>query len=301
LDLKFAAIDVGSNAMRLLLGRVFENNNQPFFKKESLIRMPIRLGDEAFTNHFISNSKADSFVNTMIGFKYIINAYQPINTRACATSAMREAENGDEIVKMVKQKSGIDLKIIDGKEEAALIYANHSEKIIDENSCYLYIDVGGGSTELSLFAQHKTIASKSFNIGTVRLLKNLVKKGLWKEMKRWIKNNTKNYTCLNAIGTGGNINKIFRLANTKEKKPISYKKVKSIYSELKSLSFEDRIQKIGLRPDRADVILPASEIYLSVMKWAKIKKIYVPQVGLADGLIHVMFEDYKSNQILTKS
>jgi len=294
MEYKFAAIDIGSNAVRLLLAKIFENNNQPFVKKESLIRMPIRLGEDAFTQHVISETKIKSLTNTMIGFKYLINAYQPINTRAYATSAMREAENGEEVIKRIKETSQIKLEIIDGKKEAEIIYANHTEQILGSENCYLYIDVGGGSTELTLFAQQKVIDSKSFNIGTVRLLKNLVNDNLWKEMKQWILNVTKDFNCLSAIGTGGNINKLFRLANLKERKPLSYKHLKTIYGTLNSISFEERIKQFGLRPDRADVIIPASEIYLSVMKWSKIKKIFVPQIGLADGLIHVMYEEYKS-------
>ena len=294
--MKFAAIDIGSNAVRLLLTRVFETNTKPFFKKESLVRIPLRLGEEAFAEKFISEQKSQSLVNTMIAFKYLIDAYQPIDSMACATSAMRDAGNGDLIVKEINARTGFNLEIVDGKREAQIIFSNHVEQYLDEQKSYLYIDVGGGSTELTLFSDVKTIDSKSFDIGTIRLLKNLVTKEKWGEMKKWIKEFASAFQPI-AIGSGGNINKIFRLSGKKEGKPLSYKTVRSIYNNLKSFSFEQRIQNLGLRPDRADVIIPASDIYLSVMKWAGIDKIYVPQVGLADGLIHILYEKHKGKNI----
>ncbi|MFC2088179.1 exopolyphosphatase [Calditrichota bacterium] len=296
MELKFAAIDIGSNAIRLLLSKVFENGNEPYFKKESLIRMPVRLGDEAFSTHIISDTKIEKLLNTLIGFKYLIDAYQPIDLLACATSAMREAQNGPEIISQIRTKTGINLEIVDGKKEASIIYANHIEQHLKKTNTYLYVDVGGGSTELTLFTKKKTALSKSFDIGTVRLLNKLVHQSQWDEMKQWIKNATVEYDTITGIGSGGNINKIFRLAAKKDNKPLNYKEISSIYDDLKILSFEERIRELGLRPDRADVILPASEIYLSVMEWAKIKKIYVPQIGLADGLIHIMYEKYKAAQ-----
>lgn len=294
MDLKFAAIDIGSNAIRLLFARVFINNDTEFIKKESLIRMPIRLGEDAFTTQVISQQKIDSLLNTMIGFKYLINAYHPLDVSACATSAMRESSNGLEIIKQIKKKTDINIEIIDGKKEANIIFSNHIERQLEKNQPYLYIDVGGGSTEITLFCQDKTEESRSFNIGTVRLLQNLVSKTVRDEMKQWVKEISRPYKYITAIGSGGNINKIFRMSSIKETKPMSFKSINDIYNELKSYSFEERINKIGLRPDRADVILPASEIYLSVMRWAKIKAILVPQVGLADGLIHIMYEKHKN-------
>jgi exopolyphosphatase / guanosine-5'-triphosphate,3'-diphosphate pyrophosphatase len=301
LNLKFAAIDIGSNAIRLLLARVIESDGYDFLKKESLIRMPIRLGEDAFTSQLISTQKTESLINTMTGFKYLIDAYNPLDISACATSAMREASNGNEIIKKVQQQSGIKIDIIDGKKEANIIFSNHIERRLEKNHPYLYIDVGGGSTELTLFCENKPEESKSFNIGTVRLLQNLVDKSTWDDMKVWVKYITGSFKLITAIGSGGNINKIFRLTTKKENKPLSYKNVNDIHEELKSYSFEERISIIGLRPDRADVILPASEIYLSVMRWARIKKILVPQVGLADGLVHIMYENYKNNQINNQS
>jgi exopolyphosphatase / guanosine-5'-triphosphate,3'-diphosphate pyrophosphatase len=295
MELKFAAIDIGSNAVRLLLARVFGTNETEFLKKESLIRMPVRLGEDAFTSHIISSERTKSLINSMIGFKYLIEAYNPLDVSACATSAMRESTNGPEIIKKIKQKTGINIEIIDGKKEANIIFSNHVERQLKSNHPYLYIDVGGGSTELTLFCKEKQEESKSFDIGTVRLLQNLLSQSTWDEMKTWVKEISLPFKNITAIGSGGNINKIFRLTSKKENKPLTYKNVDDIYNELKSYSFEERINKIGLRPDRADVILPASEIYLSVMRWGKINKILVPQVGLADGLVHIMYDKYKNN------
>lgn len=295
--MKFAAIDIGSNAVRLLLSRVIDNGNQPFFKKESLIRIPIRLGEDSFTHKRISEEKKNNLIKTMLGFKHLIYAYEAVDYIACATSAMREAENGKEIVANIKMETGINLEIIDGKSEADIINSNHIEKKLNQESSYLYIDVGGGSTELTLFSKNESITSKSFDIGTVRLLKNLVPKESWKEMKKWIKQNTADFQPLLGIGSGGNINKIFRLSGKSEKKPLNYKNIKEINDYLCTFTLEERIKVLNLRPDRADVILPAAEIYLSVMKWAKIKQMFVPQIGLADGLIHILYERYKKEKI----
>ncbi|NIS38950.1 exopolyphosphatase, partial [Candidatus Saccharibacteria bacterium] len=294
----FAAIDIGSNAVRLLFTRVFENGDQPFFKKESLIRIPLRLGDDAFNKNLISAEKVDMLLNTMTGFKHLIDAYQPLSYKAFATSAMREAQNGEKIVEAVKNQSGIDLEIIDGKIEAEIIYSNHFETKKNSGDSYLYVDVGGGSTELTLFAEGKSQSSRSFNIGTVRLLENKVPDAYWKEMKGWLKENAKDLLSIVGVGSGGNINKIFRLARKKESKPISYKKIKKIDKLLNSYTFEERIRKLNLRADRADVIVPASRIYLSVMKWGKIKHMYVPQIGLADGVVHLLYERHKNDQVL---
>jgi len=295
-SLRFAAIDVGSNAVRLLLSRVFENGNQTFYKKESLIRMPIRLGDDAFTKTHISNAKAGKLVKTMQGFKYLLEAYEPIDYMACATSAMREADNGSEIVEEIRNQSGIDLRIVDGKKEAEIIFANHIETMLASSDSYLYIDVGGGSCELTTISQERENISASFKIGTVRLLEGLVEKSEWKEMKKWIKNLNQTSKPVSAIGSGGNINKIFRISGQKEGKPVSYKKLSKIYQQLQSYTYDDRIKILNLRPDRADVIVPACQIYLNVMKWAGVSKIFVPEVGLADGLIHILYEKYKGGQ-----
>lgn len=291
--MKFASIDIGSNAVRLLFTKVIEDGNNLLFKKDSLIRMPIRLGEDVFSNGKISKHKLDSLLNTMVAFKYLIDAYKPISYKACATSAMREASNGKQIVKQIKNKSGIDLEIIDGSREAEILYANHIAEKLNPRKNYLYIDVGGGSTELSLISESKVIDSQSFNIGTVRILKDKVSKKHWNEIKQWIEKNTAGFKSIGGIGSGGNINKIFKMALNKEDQPLSLKKLKNIYQLLTSYSFEDRITMLGLRPDRADVIIPAAKIYISVMKWAGIKKLYVPQIGLSDGIIHILYEEHK--------
>lgn len=294
--MKFAAIDIGSNAVRLLLTRVYENENRPFFKKEALIRMPLRLGDDAFVRRRISEAKAEMLVSTLLGFKHLIDAYQPLAYLACATSAMREVENGAEIVQKIYGRSGIRLHIIDGAEEAEMIYANHFEERLEKDKSYLYVDVGGGSTELTFFSGGRSAASASFNIGTVRILENLVPEERWREMKKWIKKSVVNRQNVYGIGSGGNINKLFELARQKEGKPLSYKKLREIFQMVVAYSYEERIKILDLKPDRADVIVPALRIYLSVMKWGGISKIYVPQIGLADGIIHVLYERYKRGE-----
>ena len=265
--MKFAAIDIGSNAIRLLLARVFENPDGPFIKKESLIRMPIRLGDDAFLRKTISQEKIKKLSNTMIAFKYLMEAYEPLDYLACATSAMREAENSQKIINEIAKHSGLKLEVIDGKREANIIFSTHIAEKLSQDMAYLYIDVGGGSTELTLFHKNEPIEERSFNIGTIRILNNLVSKKQWTELKQWTKQQCKKYIKISAIGSGGNINKIFRLAGKKENRPITYKKLIMISKSIRQYSFEERIYKLGLRPDRADVILPASKIFSSVMRW----------------------------------
>jgi exopolyphosphatase/guanosine-5'-triphosphate,3'-diphosphate pyrophosphatase len=244
--MKFAAIDIGSNAVRLLLSRVIENGKYPIFKKESLIRMPIRLGEDAFVKKRISDEKVERLVTTMTAFRHLIKAYDAVDYMACATSAMREAENGDEIVQLVRKRSNIELQIIEGKREADIIYANHFEERLDSNASYLYIDVGGGSTEITVFAKGQSITSNSFNIGTVRLLKNLVAKESWQKMKEWIKVIAPQFYPITGIGSGGNINKLFKMSRIKEGKPMSYKKLKALHKYLNTFSLDERIKILRL-------------------------------------------------------
>lgn len=288
----FAAIDIGSNAMRLLFCRVYTVDGKPHFSKEELIRMPIRLGDDVFTHGLISEQKADRLITALKGFSELIKAYGVINYRAVATSAMRDASNGAAIIERVKTESGINVEIIDGKNEAALVFSNHIEELLNPKFAYLYIDVGGGSTELTLYYTNKVIAAKSFNIGTVRMLLDKVDKAEWEEMKSWLKRNTLGIHPLSAIGSGGNINKIFKMSGKKETKHMSYEKLKNIYDMLCSYTYQERIERLDLKPDRADVIIPAAKIFLSVMKNADIEKVFVPQVGLSDGLVHMMYENH---------
>lgn len=226
----------------------------------------------------------------MVAFKNLMDVYKVEDYMACATSALREAENGPELVKLVKAHANLNLEIIEGQKEANIIYASHVEQTLDRKKNYLYIDVGGGSTELSIFAEGKPISSKSFDLGTIRILDNQDKEETWDSMKEWIKLETKNYNNLVGIGTGGNINKLFRLSEEKEGNPLSYAKLKSQYDYLNSYSLKDRINVLGLNQDRADVIIPACEIFLTVMKVAAVKHIHVPKVGMVDGIIQVLIE-----------
>lgn len=292
----FAAIDIGSNAVRLLFSHVHEQKGKAIFKKGELIRLPIRLGDDSFTKQEISQEKADKLVTAMKGFAELIKVFDVKGFKACATSAMRDAKNGDEIIKRIKKESGLEVEIIDGKTEAATIFSNHVEELLDPKQAYLYIDVGGGSTELTLISAGKALASKSFNIGTIRLLCDKVEKEEWENFKTWIKKNTAGIKPLTAIGSGGNINKLFKMTGKKDNKHITYDKLKDMSDMLNSYTYEERVTVLGLNPDRADVIIPATKIFISTMKHADIEKILVPQIGLSDGIIHLLYDEYKAKQ-----
>ncbi len=292
----FAAIDIGSNAIRLLFCRVYKVDGKPHFSKEELIRMPIRLGEDVFLYGKISEEKCNRLITSLKGFSELIKAYGVQSYRAVATSAMRDAANGQALMDKVKIETGLSIEIIDGKLEAALVFSNHIEELLNPKYAYLYIDVGGGSTELTLYFNNKVIAAKSFNIGTVRMLLDKVEKEEWEEMKIWLKRNTVGVHPLNAIGSGGNINKIFKMSGKKETKHLSYDKLKGLYDMLNSYTYQERIERLGLKPDRADVIVPAAKIFLTVMKTADIERVYVPQIGLSDGLVHEMYEKYASKK-----
>jgi len=288
--LRYAAIDTGSNAVRLLIADIIQNDGTISFKKNTLVRVPLRLGDDAFLDKHISDKKADDLVKTMVAFKNLMDVYKVSDYMACATSAMREAKNGPELIKRIKEEANLDLEIIHGEKEAGIIYASHIGVDLDESKTYLYIDVGGGSTELSLFADGEQIASQSFNIGTIRILDNQDTDETWKEMQEFVRKHTKAHKVIYGVGTGGNINKLFKLSDEKDGEPLSYIKLKSLYNYLSSYSLKDRINVLKLNQDRADVIIPACEIYTTVMKWANIKMIYVPSVGMADGIIQTLIE-----------
>jgi exopolyphosphatase/guanosine-5'-triphosphate,3'-diphosphate pyrophosphatase len=288
--LRYAAIDTGSNAVRLLIADIINNNGSISFKKNTLIRVPLRLGDDAFLHKHLSEKKADDLVKTMQAFKNLIDVYKVDDYMACATSAMREAQNGPEVVARIKKEANLDLEIVHGSHEANIIYSSHLEQNIDKSKNYLYIDVGGGSTELSLFSEGEMLASQSFNIGTIRILDNQDKEETWDEMNEFIRAHVRKFKNVYGIGTGGNINKLFRLSKEKEDDPLSYTKLKNLYQYLNSFSLKDRINVLGLNQDRADVIIPACEIYLSVMKWANIRDIFVPSVGMVDGIIQTLID-----------
>jgi exopolyphosphatase/guanosine-5'-triphosphate,3'-diphosphate pyrophosphatase len=288
--LRYAAIDIGSNAVRLLIADIIQNNKTISFKKNTLIRVPLRLGDDAFLDKLISPNKTDELIKTMVAFRNLIDVYKVTDYLACATSAMREAKNGNLIVEKIKAQAGLDLEIVEGQREANIIYASHIEQSLDRKKNYLYIDVGGGSTELSVFSNGELISSRSFNLGGIRILDNQDKDETWIEMKEWVKNMAQSYKNLSGIGTGGNINKLFKMADGKDGSPITFTKLRELYSYLNSFSLKDRINVLGLNQDRADVIIPACEIYLTVMKWGGVKQIFVPRVGLVDGLIQLMID-----------
>ena len=288
--MKFAAIDIGSNAVRLLFCNVIENG-EVSFKKEELIRVPIRLGEDSFTQKRISEDKVDKLVSTMIAFAHLMKVFMPLNYRACATSAMRDAENGADIIKRIKAESGLDVEIIDGKKEAEIIYSNHIAEHLEDDKSYIYIDVGGGSTEITLFSNHQVITSKSFNIGTIRILHDQITKDQWTYFREWIKAITTPYKPIMAIGSGGNINKIYKMLRKKDK-PIHFTELKSLADLLASYTYDDRMKIFGLNPDRADVILPAAKIFRTAMKAAEAPEIIVPQIGMSDGIIHLLYENY---------
>ncbi|MGB0430004.1 MAG: exopolyphosphatase [Bacteroidia bacterium] len=284
----YGAIDIGSNAARLLIGEVYDVDGLKHFKKRSLVRVPLRLGAEVFELGKIPENKADDIVKSMIAYKNLLDVNHVSEFVAVATSAMRDASNGSEIVERVKKESGIDIKIIEGKTEAKILYSTHFEELLSPEKSYLYIDVGGGSTEVSLIANGEFKNTRSFNIGTIRLLQDSVSNAHWTEMKNWIEEHTLNDKNIEGIGSGGNINKLFKLNGSRADKQISYKELASLYEQLEEYSNLERIIKLGMRGDRADVILPATKIFLKVAKWAKIKEINVPKFGLSDGLVRML-------------
>lgn len=297
-SLRFAAVDIGSNAVRLLFTYVFETKYGPVFKKASLIRLPIRLGESSFHDQEIPEEKVDKLIASLRSFKELAKAFDVISYRACATSAMRDAINGKEVIAKVKAKCGMDIELIDGKEEAALIFENHIAEKIGGEDAFIYMDVGGGSTEFTLFQNGKKRASRSFNIGTIRLKDDLVAESSWKEMIGWLEEMKKKYLPTKIIGSGGNINTLFKLSFLREMEPMKKRTIKKLYKQLKNLSYDEKIAKLGLRPDRADVIVPATELFLLALNKSGCKSVVVPKVGLADGIIHQLYDQYKSDKTL---
>ena len=298
--MKLAAIDIGSNAARLLITEVTQvNGDKPVFTKMNLFRIPLRLGFDVFENNYISVQRQDMLMQTMKAYKHLMNAYQVDAVKACATSAMRDASNASEIIHNVKQQTGIEIEVISGDMEANLVYENHVAENMYKDHSYMYIDVGGGSTELSFFSNGKLVFKKSYNIGTIRLLKNKVTEEEWDVMKDEIKAVTKGHKEVVAIGSGGNINKIFSLSKKKEGKPLSLDILRDYYRELEAVSVEERISKYLLREDRADVIVPALLIYINAMRWANAEDIFIPKIGLADGLIQHLWEEVKGMQAIS--
>ena len=293
--MRIAAIDIGSNAARLLINEVTEpKKGKPEFMKLNLLRIPLRLGIDVFTSGKIGAEREEMVISSMKVFSDLMKIYKVEHYRACATSAMRDAKNGAEIIQAVKQTSGIDIQIISGDEEATLIYENHVAEGLDKDSAYLYIDVGGGSTELTFYENGEMKYERSFNIGTIRLLNHLVTDEHWKEMKEEIRKNINSKKPVVAIGSGGNINKIFSMSKTKDGKPMSAAYLKKYYKEMNGLTVAERMSRYAIREDRADVLVPALEIFNNVMTWSDIDKIFVPKISVADGLIHRIYDGLKS-------
>lgn len=290
--MRFAAIDIGSNAVRMLFCDVYPYQNDYVIKKTSLVRLPIRLGEDVFIHKVISDTNIRKLAETATAFKNLIQVYDAVDFRVCATSAMREAENGQEVIKVIKQHAGIQVDIIDGETEAELLYQTHVAEKIDKDGTFLYMDVGGGSSEFTLFCKSEKVKSQSFRIGTIRLKNDLVQDETWNEMKNWLKKIKEQYHPTMIIATGGNINKLYKLCGLKDYKPFEYEELKQMNKFIEKYSQEERVEKLGLKPDRADVITHAAKIYLTAMKSAGVKDLFVPKVGLADGIIYELYQKH---------
>ncbi len=289
---KYGAIDVGSNAIRLLIVTVIEQEGKETkFKKTSLIRVPIRLGTDVFVEGKVSEASYLRMVDSFKAFQLLMKTHHVFKYRACATSAMREAKNGKTIVKRLLNATGIEINIINGNEEAKIIASTDLKTYLVHDKVFLYVDVGGGSTELTIYSEGKTVASKSFKMGTVRLINNLVDDKMWDQIKDWIKNNTQKYSHITLLGTGGNINSTYKYSGKKIGTPLNYKYLIAYFNKVKAFSYDDRIVELDMNPDRADVIIPALNIYIFAMKWSGAECIYVPKVGLSDGIIRSLYNE----------
>lgn len=296
--MKIAAIDIGSNAIRLLIEEVHLDGSDYHIEKVSLTRVPVRLGEDVFTKGKIGKEKLRQLVKTMRAFWYLMDVHHVEYFRACATSAMREAGNKKEVLDRVEKEANVRIEILSGDEEANLIFENSFVQNLNVNNNYLYIDVGGGSTELTLIKHGKRIKGKSFEIGTVRMLNAEVSNEMWEKAGRWIQSALETDEKVVGIGTGGNINTIFKFQGKKMSEGLSIKELQEQYALLKSYSYEQRITRLRLKPDRADVIIPACEIYLNIARYAGIQEILVPKIGLADGIILDIFNNWKKTQVV---
>ncbi|RAR51164.1 Ppx/GppA phosphatase family protein [Flavobacterium lacus] len=286
----YAAIDIGSNAMRLLVSNIVEQEGKDTqFNKSSLVRVPIRLGQDVFTVGEISDENIERMIDAMKAYKLLMKIHKVEKYKACATSAMREADNNRDVVEIIQREADIQIDIIDGKKEATIIASSDLKEYISTDKTYLYVDVGGGSTEFSLFSNGKIIASKSFKNGTVRMLNNMVNEIVWVEIEKWIKLNTAPFEDITMIGSGGNINKLFKMTGKQQDKPLTYLTLNAQYAMLNKMTYDQRISELALNPDRADVIIPATKIYLNAMKWSGARHLYVPKIGLSDGIVKAMY------------
>jgi exopolyphosphatase/guanosine-5'-triphosphate,3'-diphosphate pyrophosphatase len=294
----YAAIDIGSNAVRLLIKEIKEEQGKAHFSKVLMLRVPLRLGFDVFDIGKISEKKEKNMIRLMKAFRHLMKIYDVKHCRACATSAMRDAKNGMDIIKQIEKKTGVHIDIIDGQEEAKIIYNNHVEHMEDQKGNYMYVDVGGGSTEINLLSEGQLVCSRSYNIGTVRMLNNAVKDSEWERLKNDLAELAKSYPQTNIIGSGGNINKLYRLADKKNKKKMTMQVsvLQELHTHLKALSLEERMEQFGMKPDRADVIIPAGEIFLTIANIIGASYIHVPVIGLSDGIIDELYLQNKNNQ-----
>ena len=288
------AIDIGSNAARLLIASINIGEPQPKLRKTILLRVPLRLGEDVFTNGKISDARTKKFIRLMKAYKQLLSIYEVKRYRICATSAMREALNGQAVADKIRKKTGMMIEIISGKDEARIIYESKITDELNPDKAYMYVDVGGGSTEITVIENHRKTHSKSFRIGTLRLLANKVSPDEWTSMSEWLETMRDKASNMEIVGLGGNINKLYRLANLPKGQPLTPQNLQSIYSELKVLTPDERMVKYDMKPDRADVIVPASEIFLFVCSKANIPAINVPTIGLADGIVHALYEEHRN-------
>ena len=289
----FAAVDIGSNAARLLFANVFEVNEKTYVEKATLVRIPTRLGEDVYSINSISDARADNLIKTLKAFSLLIEVYNPIAYDACATAAMREAVNGLEVLERIRSEVGFNVRLIDGIEEANIIRRTNKIGFEQPDNLTMYVDVGGGSTDISIMNHHEILDVQSFKIGTLRLLKESVKESEWDRLNDLLRKYSRDFGTLNIIGSGGNINKINKLYGDPVSYTLSLEQLKDAYFFLKDFSLEERIDKLGLRPDRADVIVPAAEIFLFIMNIVQADSILVPKIGLADGLVYQLYEKHK--------
>ncbi len=288
----FCGIDIGSNAVRLLFANVHETKGGPVAEKATLIRIPVRLGLDVFANGKISDQKIEYLVKTLKAFSLLIDVYQPVGYRAAATSAMREASNRKEVLELVKQESGLEIDLIDGNREADIISTFSNIKVNREFSKTMYIDVGGGSTEISIIEGRETVAAASFKIGTLRFLADAIEEAEWENLHKWLRQFKPDFGRMNVIGSGGNINKLTKLYGHSYNNTINFDQLSFAHKQLNSMPLQVRIDKLGLRPDRADVIVPAAKIFLTILKWTDIDLVTAPKIGLADGLVLQQYKEY---------
>lgn len=296
--LKFAAIDIGSNAIRLLFTNVIEKDGESYLKKSSLIRVPIRLGTDTFTGRNISPEKEEKMVDAMIAFRKLMDVHEVQAYRACATSAMREANNGAQLIERIKEEADIKIDLISGKEEANIIFSNKLTSFLDPNKNYLYVDVGGGSTEITLFSGGIAHFSCSFDVGTIKILKNCVPQNEFIRIKECLLDICSSRDNIELIGSGGNINKLFKYASPRKERVLSYHELKEIHALFNSMSYDDLMINYDMNPDRADVIIPAATIFLSIMEWANSNVIQIPKIGVSDGIIHQLYQEYSSSKVM---